>query len=60
MDGERLYTLAEAALENKRQECARFGHDYNTIVAIGYNRPHLIICHRCGESWNVMPPDKAT
>lgn len=49
---ERTYTLDEAAMELARRECARHGHDFETI-STGDCEPIKLLCGRCGRAWTV-------
>lgn len=48
---ERKYTLKEAQAELHRQTCARQGHDFRIVLAVGHDGPAFIACDRCGKSW---------
>jgi hypothetical protein len=50
---EQRYTIEEAVREIALRDCVLHGHDYEIITRMGENRPHLVYCSRCGESWLV-------
>lgn len=63
-DTERRFTLDEAAAELRKQECRRFGHDWD-VVAYGTlgnggagAAPVGIRCGRCGWSGRVTMGDR--
>lgn len=58
MNGEEpRYTLAEAKREIARQECLRFGHDWQTIARGG--NPMQLVCGRCGKRSGQIPWDES-
>lgn len=50
---QKRYTLEEAKLELNKEECGRYGHDYQVMVASGKNEPAFIYCVRCGVQWDI-------
>lgn len=54
MSPQGLYTLDAARKVLAREECARFGHSYDTIVEAVTNEPRAIFCHRCNKRWHVQ------
>jgi hypothetical protein len=53
MTREKRYTLDEARVELRRQECLIEGHDYDVMRIYGRNEPAFVRCTRCGMSWDV-------
>ncbi len=55
--GEKRYTLAEAAAELARRECQEDGHDFSVLWHRSYDdwagTPMAVQCDRCGEKWSV-------
>lgn len=51
---EQRYTLAEARLEMRRQQCSRHGHDFDIIQSMG--EPVRLVCP-CGRYWSVISGD---
>lgn len=55
MSDRQRYTLDEARRELARRECAMHGHDVETILIVQTGQPRLLLCARCGQSWDVAP-----
>lgn len=55
--GEKRYTLAEAAAELARRECQENGHDFSVVGHRSYDdwagTPVAVRCDRCREEWSV-------
>lgn len=51
--GEERLTREEWQRVQAREECAREGHDFETVIEGGTGIPVKILCSRCGRSWDV-------
>jgi hypothetical protein len=47
------YTLDEAQRELARRECGMFGHNFDVQIIYGNGDPQVVMCSRCGKTWNV-------
>ena len=46
-----LYTLEEAKMELKRNECASMGHSFTVYLDNLQDEPTRLQCNRCGKQW---------
>jgi len=46
------YTLEEARVILREEECNRRGHDFE-VVQNGKGEPSSILCARCGRLWKI-------
>lgn len=43
----------------RRFDCSVRGHSFDVVMVMGSSDPQIIVCHNCGETWNVGPSESA-
>lgn len=36
-----------------REDCKLAGHNFEIVMVMASNDPVAVVCHRCGETWNI-------